>query len=152
MRYGAQAATQPAAKALTLPVVMVDGADGNDLLRYALSCPQEATQTQTKKADSAKQGSGGGGGGWVWRRCRHRSSATLLLVHSQETWHSYHRLGKYNVRYKLATIGKKKALDVGRSGPMPARAEPALTRTRLAEPDSSDEEQERLLELGKQGK
>ena len=54
----------------------------------------------------------------------------------------------FNVRYQLHAIGKRAAKGPGRL-PNP---EPALTRAPTREPDSSDEEEERLLELGRQGK
>ena len=61
-----------------------------------------------------------------------------------------HILGKFNVRYQLLTIGKRaaKQTNIGR----PSKPAPALTREKAREPDSSDEEEERLLELGRQGK
>ena len=59
-----------------------------------------------------------------------------------------HILTKYNVRYQLVSIGKRAAKTAGGAYKPP----PALTRARPREPDSSDEEEERILELGRQGK
>ena len=53
------------------------------------------------------------------------------------------------MRYELATIGKKAAKKSGGNVMKPA---PALTRAPAMEVDSSDEEEERLLALGAQGK
>ena len=52
------------------------------------------------------------------------------------------------MRRELATMGKSKALKAGR----PAKPAPALTREPQAAPDSSDEEEDRLLQLGAEGK
>ena len=64
-----------------------------------------------------------------------------------------HILKHFNVRYQLHGIGTS---NRSKSGPGQGRLpnpEPALQRARIArEPDSSDEEQERVLELGRQGK
>lgn len=61
-----------------------------------------------------------------------------------------HILKHFNVRTQLATIGKS---NRAKSGGRPPKPEPALQRARIArEPDSSDEEAERNLELGRQGK
>ena len=59
-----------------------------------------------------------------------------------------HVLKGFNLRRELATMGKSKALKAGR----PAKPAPALTREPQAAPDSSDEEEERLLQLGAEGK
>jgi hypothetical protein len=63
-----------------------------------------------------------------------------------------HILSHFNVRYELKSIqtaASKKAAAKGGNTYKPA---PALKRARVAEPDSSDEEEERLLALGQQGK
>ena len=60
-----------------------------------------------------------------------------------------HILKIYNVRHQLVSIGKRAAKTAGGNTLKPP---PALTRARPREPDSSDEEEERLLELGRQGK
>ena len=61
-----------------------------------------------------------------------------------------HILRHFNVRYELKSIqtaaSKKAAAKAGCPKPLPA-----LERARVAEPDSSDEEEERLLALGQQG-
>ena len=63
-----------------------------------------------------------------------------------------HILKHFNVRYQLHGIGSS---NRSKSGPGQGRLpnpEPALQRARIArEPDSSDEEQKRVLELGRQG-
>ena len=59
-----------------------------------------------------------------------------------------HILKRYNVRYQLATIGKRARKHTGGQ----YRAPPALQRDVQREPDSSDEEEERLLALGADGK
>ena len=56
----------------------------------------------------------------------------------------------------LATMGKSKTLkpdgaDKSKTG-RPTKPAPALTREPQAPPDSSDEEDERLLQLGAEGK
>ena len=62
-----------------------------------------------------------------------------------------HILSKFNIRYELKNIqtqaSKKTASGGNRMKPLPA-----LQRARVAEPDSSDEEDERLLALGQAGK
>ena len=64
-----------------------------------------------------------------------------------------HILRHFNVRHQLVAMGKS---NRSKSGPGQGRLpnpEPALQRARITrEPDSSDEEEERLLELGRQGK
>ena len=60
-----------------------------------------------------------------------------------------HILKQFNVRYQLATIGKK--TDKLKKGPS-KKITPALERIPQREPDSSDEEEERNLLLGAQGK
>ena len=60
-----------------------------------------------------------------------------------------HILKKLDVRRELRKEGKKNSKQVGIQA---ARAPPALTRVRVTEPDSSDEEAERLARLGEQGK
>ena len=60
-----------------------------------------------------------------------------------------HILKQFNVRYQLATIGKK--TDKLKKGPS-KKITPALERIPQREPDSSDEEEERALLLGGQGK
>ena len=61
-----------------------------------------------------------------------------------------HILKHFNVRYELKSIqtaaSKRTASGGNRLKPLPA-----LERARVAEPDSSDEEEERLLALGQQG-
>ena len=61
-----------------------------------------------------------------------------------------HILKKVNVRYELRTIGKSAAGTKGGGNGM--RPVPALTRAPAPQPDSSDEEWERLVEQGNQGK
>ena len=61
-----------------------------------------------------------------------------------------HILTKYDVRYQLRTIGKK--TDKTNKGPSKKASHSALERIPQREPDSSDEEEERLLALGAQGK
>ena len=62
-----------------------------------------------------------------------------------------HILRHFNVRYELKSIqtaaSKKAAANAGKQ----LKPLPALERVPVAEPDSSDEEEERLLALGKQG-
>ena len=53
---------------------------------------------------------------------------------------------KFNVRNELKEIGKKKSNSGERKAPVPA-----LTKNPSREPDSSDEEAERLQLLGEQG-
>ena len=60
-------------------------------------------------------------------------------------------LKQFNVRYELAHIGKATVWKKGKGGNN-QRVEPALTRAPVREPDSSDEEEERLLQLGAEGK
>ena len=64
-----------------------------------------------------------------------------------------HILRHFNVRYQMLDMGKS---NRAKSGPGQGRLpnpEPALQRARIArEPDSSDEEQDAALELGRQGK
>ena len=50
-----------------------------------------------------------------------------------------------------ATLARTTGATLGKPKPALTR-EPALTRAPAREPDSSDEEEERLLELGRQGK
>ena len=59
-----------------------------------------------------------------------------------------HILQGFNVRYQLARMGQSKALKATGRPRLPA---PALTREQQCD-DSSDEEEQRLLELGAQGK
>ena len=59
-----------------------------------------------------------------------------------------HILKQFNVRYQLATIGKKTEKHNYTGG----KKTPALTRVPQREPDSSDEEEEQALLLGGQGK
>jgi hypothetical protein len=61
-----------------------------------------------------------------------------------------HVLKKFNVRSTLLSIGKKSSKHA--KGGNVKRLEPALTRAPTREPDSSDEEEERLQRLGEQGK
>ena len=56
---------------------------------------------------------------------------------------------QYNVRAELRTIGKKASK---KSGGNVKRPPPALTRAPAMQLDSSDEEEERLLALGAEGK
>ena len=76
--------------------------------------------------------------------CTARICSHLLAIN--------HILKHFNVRYQLHGIGSS---NRSKSGPGQGRLpnpEPALQRARIArEPDSSDEEQERVLELGRQG-
>ena len=61
-----------------------------------------------------------------------------------------HILRHFNVRYQMLDMGKSNA---SKKGGRPRNPEPALQRARITrEPDSSDEEQEAALELGRQGK
>ena len=60
-----------------------------------------------------------------------------------------HILREYNVRYELHQIGKSAAKHKGSGNQM--RPPPALTRAPQREPDSSDEEDQRLLEMGQRG-
>ena len=60
-----------------------------------------------------------------------------------------HKLKLFNVRHQLVSIGKRAVKTTGGNKLHP---EPALQRAPTREPDSSDEEEERLLELGRQGK
>ena len=59
-----------------------------------------------------------------------------------------HMLKLFNVRYQLATIGKRSRYHTGGQ----YRPPPALQRDVQREPDSSDDEEERLLALGADGK
>ena len=64
-----------------------------------------------------------------------------------------HIVQKFNVRYELKSIqttASKKA--AAKSGKYNHRPLPALKRAHVPEPDSSDEEAERLLALGREGK
>ena len=63
-----------------------------------------------------------------------------------------HILQFFNVRYQLVTIGKSNRATAGPGMGRLPNPEPALVRANEREPDSSDEEMERLLELGRQGK
>ena len=60
----------------------------------------------------------------------------------------------YNVRYMLRKIGKSKAIEKRKGGAMArtGKPPPALQKMPEREPDSSDEEEERLLALGQQGR
>ena len=65
-----------------------------------------------------------------------------------------HILKGFNVRYQLARMGQRKALTKSANKAKPGRLTnpaPALTREQQGD-DSSDEEEQRLLELGAQGK
>ena len=57
---------------------------------------------------------------------------------------------QFNVRAQLVSIGKGKSK--GRGGDTRPHSVPALMRVPQREPDSSDEEDERLLQLGMEGK
>ena len=57
---------------------------------------------------------------------------------------------QFNVRAQLVSIGKGKSK--GRGGDTRPHSVPALMRVPQREPDSSDEEDERLLQLGMAGK
>ena len=59
-----------------------------------------------------------------------------------------HMLKKVNLRRELMEIGQ----GVHKKGGNRKKNVPALTRAPTQQPDSSDEEAERLLELGEQGK
>ena len=59
-----------------------------------------------------------------------------------------HILKQFNVRYQLATIGKK----TEKTHYLGGKKTPALERVPQREPDSSDEEEERALRLGSKGK
>lgn len=59
-----------------------------------------------------------------------------------------HILKRFNVRYQLATMGKKTDKTLYKGG----KKTPALERIPQREPDSSDEEEEQALLLGAQGK
>ena len=63
-----------------------------------------------------------------------------------------HILKEFNVRYELKSIqtgaSKKAAAKAGKQ----LKPLPALERAPVADPDSSDEEEERMLALGRQGK
>ena len=64
-----------------------------------------------------------------------------------------HMLTQYDVRRQLRTIGKSAASkEQSKKGGRPAaKPLPALQRAPVREPDSSDEEDERLAALGAQG-
>jgi hypothetical protein len=62
-----------------------------------------------------------------------------------------HILQHFNVRYELKSI-QTAASKRAASGGNTLKPTPALKRARVAAPDSSDEEEERLLALGQQGK
>ena len=59
-----------------------------------------------------------------------------------------HILKRFNVREELRDIGKSAFKRSGNK----KRVEPALLPAPVREPDSSDEEDERLLQLGQQGR
>ena len=60
-----------------------------------------------------------------------------------------HILKQFNVRHCIMEIGKRTSKNTGGNF---TRQEKAYERLPTREPDSSDEEEERLLELGKEGK
>ena len=60
-----------------------------------------------------------------------------------------HMLKSFNVRYQLLTIGKAASK---KSGGNIKKVLPALEKAPRREPDSSDEEEERALALGAEGK
>ena len=62
-----------------------------------------------------------------------------------------HMLKKINLRRLVIAIGQSKRVNKKGGGSV-RRAEPALQRAAQREPDSSDEEIERALLLGEQGK
>ena len=63
-----------------------------------------------------------------------------------------HILQGFNIRKELAEIGKSKIGSKDKGGGNRQRSEPALQRMPARVPDSSDEEEERILEQGRQGK
>ena len=64
-----------------------------------------------------------------------------------------HILSKFNIRYELKNIQTQASKTAAaKAGRRPKQPLPALQRARVAEPDSSDEEDERLLALGQAGK
>ena len=63
-----------------------------------------------------------------------------------------HILKGFNIRYELAEIGKSKIGTKKGPGGNHQSVEPALKRMKARPADSSDEEEERILEQGRQGK
>ena len=64
-----------------------------------------------------------------------------------------HMVKKFNVRYELQSIQTAASKKAGaKSGKYNHRPLPALKCAHVPEPDSSDEEAERLLALGREGK
>ena len=63
-----------------------------------------------------------------------------------------HILRNYNVRWELKDIQTKASMKAAAKGGNTLKPLPALQRAPVAEPDSSDEEEERLQALGQQGK
>jgi hypothetical protein len=63
-----------------------------------------------------------------------------------------HILRNYNVRYELKDIQTEASKKAAAKGGNTKKPLPALQRARVAPPDSSDEEEERLQALGQQGK
>ena len=59
---------------------------------------------------------------------------------------------KYNVRYVLGRLQTGASKTAAMKGGNTLRPPPALQRAPVADPDSSDEEEARLIELGEQGK
>ena len=62
-----------------------------------------------------------------------------------------HILKHFNVRYELKSIQTAASKKAATKGGDTRKTLPALERVPVAEPDSSDEEEERLLALGQQG-
>ena len=63
-----------------------------------------------------------------------------------------HILKGFNIRYELAEIGKSTIGSKVKGGGNRQRSEPALERMKARPADSSDEEEERIVEQGRQGK
>ena len=62
-----------------------------------------------------------------------------------------HILTKYNVRYQLRQLEYRASKKTAKHNTGRKKNVPALTRLPAAQPDSSDEEEERLQALGAQG-
>ena len=63
-----------------------------------------------------------------------------------------HIVQKFNVRYELKSIQTAASKKAAAKGGNTLKPLPALKRAHVPEPDSSDEEAERLLALGREGK
>ena len=63
-----------------------------------------------------------------------------------------HILKEYNVRHQIREMGKSTIGGKKSGGGSRKVVEPALTKAPTREPDSSDEEEERIRQLGEQGK